>query len=167
MGVQTVKRRRPRLPRLGILLVRQNPGSPRARRPSMQLTQSFVVILQEFRCVFTAPTFLTFVAMTTGWILSHRHRYVTELIQSSGSTRKGHHSRYHRFFSHAAWCLDTLSLCLVRLLVAGFAPTGLITLAVDDTLCRKRGLTVYGTGMHHDPLISSRAMKLVSWGHDW
>jgi hypothetical protein len=21
--------------------------------------------------------------------------------------------------------------------------------------------------MHHDPLISSRAMKLVNWGHDW
>ena len=133
----------------------------------MQLTQSFVVILQEFRCVFTTPTFTTFVAMMTGWILSHRHRYVTELIQSSDSTHKGHHSRYHRFFSQAAWCLDTLSLFLVRLLVAAFAPTGLITLAVDDTLCRKRGLTVYGTGMHHDPLISSRALKLVSWGHDW
>src|SRR5262249_50117700 len=83
------------------------------------------------------------------------------------SSRKGHHSRYHRFFSHAAWCLDTLSLCLVWLLVTVFAPAGVIELAVDDTLCRKRGLTVYGTGMHHDPLISSRAMKLVSWGHDW
>src|SRR5208283_2581681 len=33
--------------------------------------------------------------------------------------------------------------------------------------CRKRGLTLYGAGMHHDPLISSRALKLVSWGHDW
>ena len=39
--------------------------------------------------------------------------------------------------------------------------------AVDDTLCRKRGLTIYGTGMHHDPLISSRAKPLVSRGHDW
>ena len=29
--------------------------------------------------------------------------------------------------------------------------------AVDDTLCRKRGLTLYGAGMHYDPLISSRA----------
>jgi hypothetical protein len=27
--------------------------------------------------------------------------------------------------------------------------------------------SVYGTGMHHDPLISSRAKALVSWGHDW
>jgi hypothetical protein len=43
----------------------------------------------------------------------------------------------------------------------------MIELAVDDTLCRKRGLMVYGTGMHHDPLISSRAKPLTSWGHDW
>jgi hypothetical protein len=103
----------------------------------------------------------------TGWIYSHRHRYVTELIQSSDCTRKGHHSRYHRFFSTASWCLDTLCCLLARLLVKILAPTGIIELAIDDTLCRKRGLTLYGTGMHHDPLISSRALKLVSWGHDW
>ena len=42
-----------------------------------------------------------------------------------------------------------------------------VMLGLDDTLCRKRGLTVYGTGMHHDPLISSRAKPLTSWGHDW
>jgi DDE superfamily endonuclease len=47
------------------------------------------------------------------------------------------------------------------------APNATLLWAVDDTLCRKRGLTVYGTGMHHDPLISSRAKPLVSWGHDW
>jgi hypothetical protein len=40
-------------------------------------------------------------------------------------------------------------------------------LGVDDTLARKRGLTIFGTGMHHDPLISSRARPHVSWGHDW
>jgi hypothetical protein len=56
---------------------------------------------------------------------------------------------------------------LACLLVAVFAPVGLLERAVDDTLCRKRGLTVYGTGMHHDPLISSHAKPLVSWGHDW
>jgi hypothetical protein len=133
----------------------------------MELTQSFVSLLQEFSCVFTAPPFLTFVSLVTGWCLSFRHRYVTELIQSSGSTHHGHHSCYHRFFSHAAWCLDQLCRVLARLLVASFAPTGFIELAVDDTLCRKRGLTIYGTGMHHDPLISSRALKLVSWGHNW
>jgi len=133
----------------------------------MELTQSFVSLLQEFSCVFTAPTFQIFLSLVTGWCLSFRHRYVTELIQSSGSTHTAHHSCYHRFFSHAAWSLDQFCQVLARLLVATFTPSGFIELAVDDTLCRKRGLTIYGTGMHHDPLISSRALKLVSWGHDW
>ena len=48
-----------------------------------------------------------------------------------------------------------------------FVPRGIIELAVDDTLCRKRGLMVYGTGMHHDPLLSSRRKTITSWGHDW
>ncbi len=133
----------------------------------MQLTQSFVSLLQDFQCVFTSPSFQTFVALMTGWCWSHRRRFVTELIQASGSTHDGHHSCYHRFFSQAAWSLDAVCMILARLLVATFAPTGIIELAVDDTLCRKRGLTIYGTGMHHDPLISSRAKPLVSWGHDW
>ena len=133
----------------------------------MQVTQSFVQLLSEFQCVFTAPSFTNFVALMTGWILSSRQRFVTELIWSSGCTRKGHHSKYHRFFSQAVWELDSLCWVLAKLLIGIFAPTGLIELAVDDTLCRKRGLTVYGTGMHHDPLISSRAKPLVSWGHDW
>src|ERR1700733_1738135 len=147
--------------------VAKRPGYLTARRPSMELTPSFVAILQGFADVFTAPTFQTFVLLVSGWCLSHRHRFVTELIQSSGSVHNGHHGCYHRFFSHAAWSLDILSLFLARLLVRTFVPEGLIELAVDDTLCRKRGLTLYGAGMHHGPLLSSRALKVVSWGHDW
>jgi len=133
----------------------------------MECTRSFIALLSEFRCVFTEPSFLIFLNLMTGWVLSHRRRFVTELIWSSGSTRRGHHSRYHRFFSKSVWELDVLAWVLAQLLVRLFAPTGIIELAVDDTLCRKRGLTVYGTGMHHDPLISSRAKPLTSWGHDW
>jgi hypothetical protein len=133
----------------------------------MEATSTFLILLAEFQCVFTKPTFATFLRLMSGWVLSHRRRFVTELIWSSGSTRTGHHSKYHRFFSKSVWELDTLSWVLAKLLVGIFAPTGVIELAVDDTLCRKRGLRVYGTGMHHDPLISSRAKPLVSWGHDW
>lgn len=133
----------------------------------MECIESFTALLSEFQCVFTRPSLPIFVSLMTGWVLSHRRRFVTDLIWSSGCTRKGHHSRYHRFFSQASWCLDCLAGVLAKMLVTVFAPTGLIELAVDDTLCRKRGLTVYGTGMHHDPLISSRAKPLTSWGHDW
>src|SRR6516225_3071516 len=133
----------------------------------MELTASFVQLLQQFVPVFTAPTFQTFTAVVTGWLLSHRHRYVTEVIFASGSVGKGHWSRFHRFFSHAAWDPDVFSLFLAKLVLRILAPGSQLLWAVDDTLCRKRGLTLYGTGMHHDPLISSRAKPLVSWGHDW
>ena len=133
----------------------------------MECTQSFTALLSEFRCVFTQPSWQIFLCLMTGWVLSHRRRFVTELIWSSGCTRRGHHSRYHNFFGKSVWKLDNLSWVLAKLLVAVFAPVGIIELGVDDTLCRKRGLMVYGTGMHHDPLISSRAKPLTSWGHDW
>jgi hypothetical protein len=133
----------------------------------VQLTPTFLSLLLQFRSVFTAPSFDNFRYLATGWCLSHRHRYVTELIQSSGAVHRGHHSRYHRFFSDAAWSVDDLYEALARRAIATFYPEGLIPLGVDDTLCRKRGLTILGTGMHHDPLISSRKRPWVSWGHDW
>lgn len=133
----------------------------------MELTPSFVLLLQDFLPVFTVPTFRTFVEVVTGWLLSHRHRYITEVIFAGGNLDNGHWCRFHRFFSHAAWNLDGLSLCLAKLVVRVFGLGSTLLWAVDDTLCRKRGLTLYGAGMHHDPLISSRAKPLVSWGHDW
>ena len=133
----------------------------------MQLTPTFRSLLLQFRSVFTAPTFATFLTIATGWCLSFRHRYVTELVQSAGAVHRGHHSRYHRFFSNAAWSIDDLYESLARDAVRMFFPEGTIELGVDDTLCRRRGLTIFGTGMHHDPLNSSRSRPHVSWGHDW
>ena len=133
----------------------------------MELTPSFVALLQHFSPVFTAPSYQTFTLIVTGWLLSHRHRYITELIFSCGMVGIGHWCRFHRFFSHAAWDLDTFSMSLAKLVATILAPGATLLWAVDDTLCRKRGLTLYGAGMHYDPLISSRAKSLVSWGHDW
>src|SRR3984893_4361667 len=133
----------------------------------MELNPSFHHLLQHFVPVFTAPTFQTFVQVVTGWILSHRHRYVTDVIFSGGNLDNGHWCRFPRFFSHAAWDLDVLSMHLAKLVVTILTLGGTLLWAIDDTLCRKRGLTLYGGGMHHDPLISSKAKPLVSWGHDW
>jgi hypothetical protein len=133
----------------------------------MELTQSFLNLLVNFIPVFTEPTFRTFAQICSGWVLSHRHRYITDVIFSGGNVASGHWARFHRFFSDAAWDLDVLNMYLAVLVARILCPTGTLLFAVDDTLCRKRGLTIYGTGMHHDPLISSRAKPLVSWGHDW
>ena len=131
------------------------------------LTSSFQVLLNSFVPIFTEPSFRIFATLVTGWIASVRHRYVTELIYGGDQVGVGHWSRFHRFFSHYAWSLDDLCVVLARLVLAVFVPTGSILVAVDDTLCRKRGLNLFGAGMHHDPLLSSKAVKLVSWGHNW
>lgn len=131
------------------------------------LTKNFHALLIACKGDFTQPSFLLFCAIMTGWVLSIRHRYITELIFASDHIDNGHWSCFHRFFSHNAWSLDALGLTIASLLIDAFVPDGFIVLALDDTLCRKRGLNLYGAGMHHDPLLSSKKVKLVSWGHVW
>ena len=133
----------------------------------MQLTPSFLALLQNFAGVFTRPAFRLFILILTGWCLTSRHRFITECIFTAGQVGIGHWSCYHRFFSHYSWSLDGLCKVLARLLVRRFCADGPILLAADDTLCRKRGLSLFGVGMHHDPLMSSKALKVFSWGHDW
>jgi hypothetical protein len=103
-----------------------------------------------------------------GWIVSHRHRFVTDLIASSDSVENGHFSNYQRFFSRASWQNDDLWKLLARAVVRHLVDAdGTIILVGDDTLCWKRGLGLFGAGKHHDPLCSSRKLKVFNWGHDW
>src|ERR1041384_1707628 len=106
----------------------------------MELTPSFRILLEVFRPVFTTPTFETFVAIVTGWVITHRRRYITDIIFSGGNLLNGHWSNFHRFFSHAAWDIDVLSMYLSKLVARIIAPGSQLLWAVDDTLCRKRGL---------------------------
>jgi hypothetical protein len=118
-----------------------------------------------------APTFASFVTILTGWVFARR-RTVTGMLVACGAVRRAgrhgvkHHSAYHRVFAAARWSLDALGLAVFDL-IAAWLPDGPVFLAVDDTLARKRGLKVFGVGMHHDPLLSTRKTALVNWGHSW
>ena len=113
----------------------------------MELTPSFLDLLCQFRSVFTNPSFALFVALLSGWTLSCRHRFITDASSPVAMSATATGVGFHRFFSHARWGLDTLCMLLARLLVKHFCPSGPIWLAGDDTLCRKRGLNLYGAGM--------------------
>jgi hypothetical protein len=56
----------------------------------MELTASFIDLLQHFAPVFTTPTFQTFLEVIIGWLLSHCHRYVTEIISASRNVGNRH-----------------------------------------------------------------------------
>jgi len=130
----------------------------------MEIVTSFQALLQPLSVVMTAPSFNTWLIILSGWVLARR-RTVTRMIVAAGAVDKKHFSSYHRLFSRAAWSRDELGLAVFALLQRWCGAT--VFLGVDDTLARKRGLKMFGAGMHRDPLLSSRSHTVVNWGHCW
>jgi hypothetical protein len=128
----------------------------------MDLVSSFVYLIQPLAVVMTAPTFNNFVFVLSGWTFARR-RTVTGILVAGGLAGKRHHSAFHRVFATARWSLDALGLAVFRL-IEPLVPEGVIYIAVDDTLARKRGTKIFGVGMHHDPLLSSRGKQITNWG---
>lgn len=137
-----------------------------SKEAPVSLVPSFVDLLQPLSCVMTTPSFNSFVTVLTGWVFARR-RTVTGMILAAGAVGTKHHSAYHRLFAAARWSLDELGLAVFGLLILPLLGDGLVLLGVDDTLARKRGLKVFGVGMHHDPLLSTRRTSVKNWGHCW
>jgi hypothetical protein len=129
------------------------------------LVPSFLDLLQPLSCVMTAPSFDSFLTLLGGWVFTRRST-VTRMIVAADAVGQKHHSAYHRLFSAARWSLDELGLAIFSHLILPFLDATVL-LGIDDTLARKRGLKVFGVGMHHDPLLSTRKTALMNWGHCW
>jgi hypothetical protein len=131
----------------------------------MALVASFVELVQPLSFAMSTPVFSRFLILLTGWIFAPR-RTVTGMLVAAGVAGVQHHAAFHRVFSAARWSLDQLGL-IVFLLVKRLLPEGTVKLSLDDTEAHKRGLKVYGVGMHHDPLLSTRKQPVLTWGHSW
>jgi hypothetical protein len=137
-----------------------------SKEAPVSLVPSFADLVQPLSCVMTCPTFDSFLTLLSGWVFARR-RTVTGMILAAGAVGEGakHHSAYHRVFAAARWSLDELGLAVFALALPLLG--GVVLLAADDTLARKRGLKVFGVGMHHDPLLSTRKTAVTNWGHCW
>ncbi len=134
--------------------------------PTRSLPRSIAELLTSFRSCFTAPTFETFCALVVGFWAQPQAHTVTGMLVAAGLSTSWHHSRAHRFFSRARWSADQLGLCLLELIVDGLVGAGApVRLVVDDTLFRRSGRKIFGTGWHHDPLGVGR--DAVAWGNNW
>ena len=131
----------------------------------MSLVASFVEIVQPLSWTMSTPVFNRFLIVLTGWIFAPR-RTITGMLVAAGVAGQQHHAAFHRVFSGAQWSLDQLGLCVFVLLKA-LLPEGTVKLSLDDTEAHKRGLKVYGVGMHRDPLLSTRKKPVLTWGHNW
>ena len=136
-----------------------------SKEAPVSLVPSFIDLLQPLSFVMTAPSFQSFLTLLCGWVFARRCT-VTGMIVAADAVGTKHHSAYHRLFSAARWSLDELGLAIFGLLLP-LLGEGSTLLGIDDTLARKRGLKVFGAGMHHDPLLSSRKTAITNWGHCW
>lgn len=119
--------------------------------PDLTLPASLLAVLENLRGSFTAPSFATFVAMVTGLIAKSGKGTVTGMLTGAGLARCWSHDRAHAFFSRASWNSETLGISLAHLIVRTLLPAGeAVTLAVDDTLFKRRGKKVFGAAWQHD-----------------
>jgi hypothetical protein len=106
----------------------------------VSVPDSLSMLLQHFRCCFTAPGFEVFTAMFTGFILRPVERTVCGMLTGAGLAGVWHHSRAHRFFSGTRWDTRQVGLILAALVVDLLTvPDAPILLAIDETLIRRRG----------------------------
>jgi hypothetical protein len=131
----------------------------------MGLPDTFLQLVVSLGASMTMPTLTSLVTVVQGWLFAGR-RTLTGVLIAVGEGGAKHFSAYYRLFAAAHWSLDALGLALFGLL-RPLLDSGPVPLTLDDTLARKRGLKVFGAGMHHDPLASSRKYAVTSWGHSW
>src|SRR5580693_2834328 len=146
--------------------MRVGSSKPHARQEAcMHLVTSFAILLQPLAVVMSTPSFENLITVLCGWTFAPR-RTLTGILQAAGAMGWKHHSAFHRLFAQARWSLDHLGLAVFGL-VEPYLTGDAVFLAIDDTLARKRGRKIFGVGMHHDPLLSTRNTAIMNWGHSW
>ena len=133
----------------------------------MTLTSTMEASIQQFASCFTRPSFQTFSVIAAGWLLGHGRRVVTRILLAGDGLTVKTFSCYHRFFSQARWAVDALGRVVFQMVLKFIPEDDPITTAVDDTLNRKTGKSIWAAGMHHDPLLSTVKRAVFSFGHNW
>src|SRR2546430_5108397 len=112
---------------------------------------SLMALLAVFSPLFTAPSFRTFTMLACGFLAQPGRRTVCGMLAGAGLSRAWPHDRAHYFFARARWQPGDLGLALAQLVVTALVPAGEpVTVAVDDTLFRRRGKKVWAASWFHD-----------------
>lgn len=119
--------------------------------PRLALPTSLLALLTAFRPCFTAPTFTTFCALCMGFVAQPARRTVCGMLVGARLSQLWSHHWAHRFFSHARWSVDALSVVLARLVVDLLVPADAsVPVVIDDTLFRRSGKQVHAAAWFHD-----------------
>jgi DDE superfamily endonuclease len=118
---------------------------------TLPLPVSLASLLAVFGPLFTAPSFHTFCGLACGFLAQTGKRTVCGMLAGAGLSRTWPHDRAHWLFSRARWSADDLGLAAAKLAAALLVPARQpVTVAIDDTLFRRRGKKVWAASWFHD-----------------
>src|SRR6266576_5029344 len=133
---------------------------------TLPLPGSLASLLAAFGPLFTAPSFRTFCGLACGFLSQAGKRSVCGMLAGASLSQLWPHDRAHRFFSRARWSADDLGLAVARLVVTLLVPAGEpVTVAIDDTLFRRRGKKVWAASWFHDG--SAPGPAKTGYGNNW
>jgi hypothetical protein len=132
-----------------------------------QLIPGLAALVEAFRDGFHPQVFVTFQALIAGWVVCVGPRTISEVWQATGLAAKRHHDTAYAVFHSAAWEWDDLGIVLATLILTHLVPGGVVWVAVDDTLCHKRGAKVAFGGIFLDAVLSSKRHKTFRFGLNW
>jgi hypothetical protein len=129
-----------------------------------QLIPALAALVEAFRDCFHPRVFPTFQALIAGWVVCAGPRTISEVWQATGLAAKRHHDTAYAVFHSAAWEWDDLGIVLAALILTHLVPGGVVWVAVDDTVCHKRGAKVAFGGIFLDAVLSSKTHKTFRFG---
>ncbi len=124
-------------------------------------------LIVGFAPLFSKPVFKHVQVLIAGAILSPGTRTVTAALRVCGLSADKHFENYHRVLNRAIWSSLAASRILLSLLVAAFAPAGVLVMGLDDTIERRRGAQIKARGIYRDPVRSSRSHFVKASGLRW
>ena len=133
----------------------------------LSLPIAFTSVIGIFSPVFSRPVWQHVKVLLTGAVLAPGKRTVTAMLQIMGLSAASDFQTYHRVLNRAVWSPLSASRLLLRLVVAGFIPEGVVIFGLDDTIERRRGDPIQAKGIDRDPVRSSHSHLVKVSGLRW
>jgi hypothetical protein len=127
-----------------------------------QLIPSLAALVESFRDCFHPAVFATFQSLIAGWVVCAGPHTVSGVWQATGLATRRHHDTAYAVFRSACWEWDDLGIVLATLILTHLVPGGVAWVAVDDTLCHKRGAKVALGGIFLDAVLSSKRHRTLA-----
>jgi hypothetical protein len=120
-----------------------------------------------FQSLFSKRAWQYAETLLVGAILAPAQRTVSAVLRVMGLSQEEHFQNYHRLLNRAQWSLCQGARQLLAALIDQFVPSGVVLIALDDTLERRRGRKIQAKGIYRDAVRSSKSHFAKASGLRW